>query len=397
MMRARLAALGSPVFRLFALGSAASLLGTWAQRVVLFWLAWEMTRSTVVLGVLALADLLPALLTSPLGGMLADRDDRVRMAVRVQVLSALPPLLLAVTSCLGMLDLTVVMAATLLGGICTGLDHPLRLTLISNLAPPEHVPSAVSINSMIFNLSRMIGPALGGLAIAGGAVTAVFAMNLVSFVFFALVLRRIKPPPRPESAGGDQAAVGWAGVWPLVPLFQRLALLYLVAVSLFLRPVYEMLPAFADRLAGGDSEAANAFALMSGAVGLGAFFGALSAPGMRSGRALIVSGLAGVVSIAAMVWIDSLWLTLLAIALSSWGILASSIATQILLHLGVPPEVRGRVLALYAMVLRGMPAAGALFAGWLATRIELTMVFVWFGLPVLAVTLWLALELRRRR
>lgn len=389
MTQPRIGALRSRGFRMFCAGNLGSLLGTWAQRVAVMWLAWDLTQSTVTLGLIAFLDLMPALLTSPLGGTVADREDRVQMAIRVQYLSTLPPLILALTAGTGWLTIETLLAVTVLGGLCNGIDHPLRLALVSNLVPPQNIPSAVSINSMIFNLSRMVGPALGGMVIAAGAPIWVFVVNLVSFIVFAMVLRQIRPEDHPPRAGGaalsgdGPRALPWSQVWRHLPHLQRLTLLYLMVICFFLRPVYEMLPAFAARIVAGDE--ALAFALMSSAVGLGAFFGAILAPGIRSARMVILLGLAGTLAISSLAWIHSLWLTLAALMLSSAAILAGSIATQILLQTGVNTAVRGKVLALYTMILRGLPAAGAFLAGILADRIELGMVFVWSSLPVLAI------------
>lgn len=391
MTHLSLAALNSRGFRLFCAGNLGSLLGTWAQRVAVMWLAWELTQSTVTLGLIAFLDLLPALLSSPLGGTLADRDDRVRMAVYVQYASVLPPLILALASVFGWLNIELLLVVTVMAGLLNGIDHPLRLALVSSLVPPERVPGAVSINSMIFNISRMAGPALGGLAIAAGATTAIFLGNLISFVAFALVLGMIRPDPAPETFDADGAlqrrSLPWSQVWRNVPRLQRLTLLYLMVLCLCLRPVYEMLPAFAARLIAGDTDAATSFALMSSSVGMGAFIGAIVAPELRSGRVIILLGLVGALAIAALAWIDTLWLTLVALSVSSGAILAGSIATQILVQTGVPAPVRGKVLALYAMILRAMPAIGAFLAGIAAVRIDLALVFVWSGLPVVAVAM----------
>lgn len=383
-----LAALRCANFRLYALGNVASLLGGWAQRVVVFWLVWRLTGSTAVLGVLAMCDLAPAILGSALGGGLMDRWNEQRLAIWLQWMSALPPLLLLMASLAGGPDLLLILAATALAALATGVDHPVRLSLIGRLVPPERLPSAVALNSMLFNLSRMIGPMLAGLAIAADLLVLVFALNAASFLVFGAMLTRLTCREREPATHGNAGEVrGWCSLLRVLPRQQGLALIQLAVLAFCLRPVLEMLPAFAQRLAGAGGSASDLFALATSCVGLGAICGAACAPALRSVRAIAGCGILASGAVVAFTWVAQPVLALVLIGIAAAALLAGSIATQISMQLAAPAAIRGRVLALYTMILRGAPAVGSLSVGVLAHPLGLGVTFAVLAVPAAAVSL----------
>lgn len=387
-------------FRYYIIGNIVSLLGTWAQRVALFWLAWDMTQSTAILGLLALFDLLPAVLISPLGGMLADRPDRLRMAIIVQYLSVTPPLLLTITHSFGVQDMSVIFAASLLTGIFNGLDDPLRLVLVSSQVPRDLIPKAVATNSITFNVSRMIGPVIGGWAIAADQIGIVFVFNALSYVFFAVILARIVPLP--DVGAGSGATLpgfgnGWHDVLRQMSPLLKLTLVFYGIVAFSLRPVFELLPAFAASLTATDSAAAGAFSLMSAAVGLGAVVGAVSTSFLHARMMIVWSGLVATAMTALLLLTHHFTVALIAVAFTSAMILINGVSTQIVLQTGVPERIRGKVMSVYAMTMRGMPALGSVLIGYLVTVLPDYVVALCLCLPVVAMAIQLRATIRNHR
>ncbi|MGI9419212.1 MAG: MFS transporter, partial [Geminicoccaceae bacterium] len=264
--------LGQPNYGVYVAGNSLSLIGSWMQRVAVGWLAWELSRSGTVLGLVAFADLAPTLMIGPFGGALADRFDRRRLLMIGQSINMMLSFVLAALTASGYMTVPLLVLIIGLNGAVIGINQPARLALISGLVPREHLPTAVAINSLVFNLARFIGPAIAGLVILRFGTAPVFLLNALSFTSFLLALSRLDLPSTDNrsAAGGSPPmlrAIGEGlryvqrhqGIGPL------LALNATMAVSA--RPYVELLPGFAgavfDRGAGG-------LAMLSSAVGVGA-------------------------------------------------------------------------------------------------------------------------------
>lgn len=381
------AALSQPSFLAYLGGHALSTVGTWAQRVVLYWIAWEATQSTAVLGLLAAADLLPAVFTAPIAGSLADRMDRRVLALRLQLLSVIPAILALLAVLFGAATVPVLFGLSLLTGILNGFDHPVRMVLVSGLVETPKLTSAVTLNSVVFNLGRMVGPALGGVAIANGQAGLVFLFNAVSYLAFAWVLSRVRGNAPATQANGTGTPLGWREVLPHLSMTHRVVLAYFAVIAVCIRPVFELLPAFADALAAGPAPAGELFAWMTSAQALGAALGGVAigtlAGHSRPVPAILASGLAIIASMALFLLSRSSLLALLCLTVVSGGIVANGIACQVLLQTEVIDSVRGKVMSVYTMMFRGLPALGALVMGLLAQAIPQTGPF-WAGVGLVA-------------
>ena len=186
------ATLRSPNYGSYVFGNGISLIGTWMQRIAVGWLAWELTGSPLWLGIIAFADLFPAVLIGPIGGAFADRRDRLRLVQVSQLLSCLQAAALFALSASGLIGIYWLVMLSLFLGIVTALNQPARLALIPHLVEPTHLNSAIGINSVILNLARFIGPGIAGFIIAAGHISWVFALNAISFAFFVVILLRLR-------------------------------------------------------------------------------------------------------------------------------------------------------------------------------------------------------------
>ncbi|NDV00498.1 MFS transporter [Pseudoroseicyclus tamaricis] len=389
---------------LYLAGNFASITGTWAQRVVVFWLAWELTESPSILGVLAALELLPSIVFAPLAGTWADRRPAARLARDVQAASMLPPLALLAVALMGEPGLPALVIVTLATGVLNGLDHPLRLLLVGRVAPKGQVSGAVAWNSAAFNVGRMIGPALGGWAISAGQPEWIFGYNALSYLGFVVVLTivgRHMAATEPGAASRGQAS--WRGLLRAFPRDVLLLFVLFAATAGLLRPIFELLPSFADSFSGGveagPASGAGAFSLLTTAQAAGALVGALAASVLfaRFGNRRVAIGMAFVAALSALAFVatPNLPLAVLAVAVMSGATLGNGIATQVDLQTTLDESVRGRALALYTMTFRGLPALGALLLGVLGEALSVHLAAAHSALVLLAV--WAVLTLRIRR
>src|SRR6266567_3648236 len=164
-------------YRVYVSGNSISLVGWWLQRVAVGWLAWTLTHSGTWLGLVSLADFLPVLFLSPFAGVLADRRDRVWIIRITQLAGCAQASLLAVLVATDLITIHLLFTLVLLLGIASAISQPSRLALIPALVDRASLPSALAINSVLFNLARFVGPAIAGILIAEVGIASAFAAN----------------------------------------------------------------------------------------------------------------------------------------------------------------------------------------------------------------------------
>jgi MFS family permease len=359
-------------FQLFFSGQIISLVGTWMQTVAQAWLIYRLTGSGALLGVLGFVGQFPIFLLSPLAGLAADRWPRQRVVIATQTASMVLAFLLAALTMTGHIRVwEIIVLATLLG-IVNAFDVPARQSFMIEMVGREDLINAIALNSSMFNLARVAGP-----AIAAGLVAVVgegwcFLLNGLSYlaVIAGLFLMRIQK----RIAVHDGAA-------PLEKLREGLrfarhtkpirALLVLVAIVSFMALPYTVLmPIFAVQILHGG---VNAYGWLMGAVGFGAMFGALALAmrhelrGLGKVVAYAATGLgASLVLFSASHWF---WVSFMILIVSGFTMMMQFTATNTLIQSMVPDQLRGRVMSLYSMMFLGMSPFGSLLAGALADHI----------------------------
>ncbi|KIN16767.1 MFS transporter [Vreelandella titanicae] len=405
------APLANARLRAYLAGNAASAVGTWAQRVVLLWLAWEMTQSSFMLGLMAMADLLPSMVVAPFAGTLVDRQDKIRLALWLQLLSIAPPCIMLIAIMAELVSPTMLLIVAGLTGILNGFDHPTRMVVVGSIVPKEDVPGAITINSMVFNLARMLGPAAAGMALTLEALWSVFLFNTISYLLFALILARLSQSENTNQRRGSEGLEGstegklshstWSAVIHALTGHHKLLLLFFALLALCYRPIFELLPAFAGQVVIGEAARAKAFSLMTSAQGLGAIGGGLMTSFLLTkGSPLSLAigfGLSAILACGLFLISHVLWAGLLTLACLSGAILANGVCTQVVLQTQVPESVRGKVLSLYTMIFRGLPAMGAMVAGLIAENTSNRVIFGLSSLPIVAMLLVLLVALNKDR
>jgi MFS family permease len=277
--------------------------------------------------------------------------------------------------------------------VINGIYHPVRLSIMPSLLPRSDLPNAIAINSVLFNFARFLGPAVAGVLIVTIGLVGAFAVNALSYLAFIASLLMIDfskiAPPRnnvSEKVGiirqmkdGLLYTVAHPAIGPM--------LLLMFVIALTLRPVVEMMPAFAADVFQGK---ADVLAMLTSSVGIGAMIAGLTMAGRASDRLVVVilvaaAGMA--VSVVLFVLSPYLPLALVFAACAGAAMIASGISMQILMQMSVTDDMRGRVLGLYSIIFFGGPAAGALIMGTLAELMGLRLPFFAGAALVLLATL----------
>lgn len=364
-------------FRLFWIGQWISVTGTWMQTMALSWLVYRLTSSPLALGALVAVRFGPALVGSPLAGVLADRVPRRRLVLATQTASLVQATLLALVTLSGAVRVWELLVLAFVQGVIDTLDMPARQTLQVDLVGVADLQSAVSLNSSAFNVGRMVGPALAGVLVASYGEGWCFALNAVSYLAVLVALMLVRPAPgevAPRRSLITELMEGVRYAWnePCV----RLILLGIAVTAAVGLSYTTLLPVLARDILGAG---ARGYGLLLAGAGLGAVAGALLAAARQKlpalvfarvgqyalGLGLIALGLTRVLAVAA-VWMVLLGLSV-AVQLST---------TNGFLQTTAPPRLRGRVVALYTWLFTGFAPLGALPVGYLAER---------FGAPLTAV------------
>jgi predicted MFS family arabinose efflux permease len=354
--------------RIFFGGSLTAWTGLWMHRISVGWLAWDMTNSTLWVGLVAFSDLAPAALVSPFAGAVADRVDRVRLTTIAQAAIALEAATVATLVATGLMRVELLILLELCSGTAASFLQPARQTLISGIVPKADLPAAVACNSLVFNIARFIGPALAGPVIAGFGVAPAVACNAVAYscALASMAFLRVDPAHRRgHSATGSLMndvveGLRYVGRHPgLGPL-----LAYGAALGVLLRCVQELLPPFVER---NFARGVDSLAVLTACFGVGALAAGLwlSARGRLQGaaRIAVLSGLAQAVAIAGFVGTGWFGFGMACAACIGASTSLHGIATQQLAQSAARPEMRGRVLALWGLITRACPALGALTLG----------------------------------
>jgi MFS family permease len=362
--RLTFAALSVPNYRRYYFGQAVSLCGTWMQMTAQSWLVLTLTHSSTALGVVIALQTLPVLLLAPYGGVIADRVDKRRLMVALQSMMGVLALVLGLLTITDVVQLWMVYVLAFLLGLNNTFENPARQAFVLEMVGPEHLRNAVSLNSVLVNAARAVGPAVAGLIIAVGGTGICFLLNAASFVavVFSLVtldVSRLQTTP-PTARAKRQVREGLAYVARTPDLGGPLLMMALVGCFAYEFSV--VLPVVASDTFHGDSAA---YGFMTGSMGVGAVVGGLyvAARGRTGLRPLTSAVLAFGLLIAVAAAAPTLWLEVVALAFvgaASVSFLSKGNST---LQLAAEPGMRGRVMALWAVAFLGSTPIGGPIAG----------------------------------
>jgi MFS family permease len=377
-------------FRLLWFGAFTSTTGTWMQTVAQGWLVWKLTGSAFLLGVDGFLATGPMLLFSLFGGVIADRVDRRKIMIYSQYLQMSFAFILAALVWSGNIEVWHIFVLSFLTGSAQSFSGPAYISLLPLLVKREDLPNAVAMNSMQFNLARVIGPALAGITIAAWGFEACFLINGVSFfaVIIALLLIRSSQATTTEGRRGmiEEMRDGFRFVAQRRTL---LVLTFLAFAGTFLgMPLVTFMPVVADRI---FDLGVNGYASLVTTYGFGSVVGALvvaaTAHAARKGRIALKLQLAFAVLLMAFAYSRSLALSLVIAFFSGMCIVGVIALYSSLVQLTTTDAMRGRVMSIFMLAFRGGMPLGNLAAGFISHRWSITVALAVNGAILAAVAL----------
>jgi MFS family permease len=354
-------------FRLFLFGHLVSSTGTWMQQVGQDWLVLRLTDAALPLGITLALQFAPMLAFGAWAGLVADRADKRRLLLATQTAMAVLALILGVLTATGAVRLWMVYALALLLGVATAFDMPARQAFVSEMVGPDRVANAVGLNSASFNTARVLGPAVAGGLIAVVGIAPAFFVNAVSYLAMIGGLLAMDPDRLYRRAaverGRGQIRAGIRYVWADPVLRSTIVLVAVVGtLGLNYRVALPLLARFA--FAGGP----GAYGALAAVMAAGSVVGALTvARRGRPTRALLVGSVAafGLLSFAAAlapsIVVEAVFL--FPIGAASLAFVATANST---VQLASSPQMRGRVMSLFGLVLLGSGPPSGLLSGWMA-------------------------------
>ncbi len=384
-------------YRLLWTGACTSSIGTWMQKVAQSWLVFGMSKSAFLLGMDAFLGDIPILLFSLIGGVVADRMDRRRLLILSQIIQLTCAFLLAFLYAIGVVRIWHILSLSFVCGTAQAFGGPAYQALVPSLVEPEDLPNAIALQSIQFNMARVIGPALGGIAFTYLGYAWCFSLNGISFiaVIISLVLLRIKFIP--QNSGVSVLTSMKQGFGFIRNQGAMVALIVLAFCMTMLGiPLLTFLPVFAKDVLHGN---AFTFTMMLSVSGGGAVTGALIVASLgnigNKGRvALMMLTCLGVL-IAGFALSKSIVLSCILLFLAGVALIAVFAMIQSLVQLITGNEMRGRVMSVYNVAFRGGMPIGSLLTGWLVPQFTAPVVLAVNGMLLFLLGLYFLLIQRR--
>ncbi len=386
-------------FRILWLGAFTSTVGTWMQKVAQSWLVLTLTGSAFYLGLDAFLAELPILLFTLIGGVIADRHDRRYVLIGSQCVQMASALMLASLVYWDVIQVWHVFLLSFLSGCGQAFGGPAYQSLMPSLVTKQHLPNAIALNSIQFNLARVIGPLLAGLTLAAWGSAVCFGLNGLSFLVVIIALLSLRLVHIESSSGTriiDELRGGLSYVRSQAPL--RSLILLAFATTLLGLPLLTFLPVFVQNV---FQEDVGLYSTMMAFSGSGAVVGALVIAWLgrfrHMGRMLlIVQACLGllVVGFAAS---RSLWLSYALLSLAGAALIMVFALVTSLVQLTAPNELRGRVMSIFMMAFRGGMPVGSLVGGYAASLVTAPVILGVNGLLLTSVAGYFLLRSRAVR
>ena len=372
-------------YRLFFFGQLVSIAGTWMQTVAQSFVVLDLTHSGTQLGLTTAARFLPMFVFGPLGGVFADRMDRRRVLYVTQALSGLLAGVFAVTVGTHSIRLWIVYLLALALGFVNVFDNPARQSFISEMVSTGDLPNAVTLNSVAANMARVFGAALGGVIAAAIGLALCFTFNALSFgaVLVSLAAMRSSElfPAGRVSRQKKQVRQGLRYVRNTPELL--IPLLMIAVVGTLAWEFQVSLPLMASEVFHGG---AGSYGVMASVMGGGAVVGGLisAARARPRARVLCLAAIGWGIAILAAAVAPSFALELAALVFVGYGSITFNSLAKTTLQLAAKPEMRGRVMALWALAWMGSTPIGGPIVGWTGQAIGARWALVIGGLAALA-------------
>lgn len=367
-------------YRIFFAGQFISLTGTWIRWVAIGWLAYSLSESPFLVGVVSFALFAPIFFISPIGGAIADRMSRRHVFATTQALTMVQTGLLAVMTLTDTITMPWLIGLSLFGGIVTAIEVPARQAFTIDMVGREDLREAIALNATMFNIARTLGPALGGVVVAFLGEGWCFALTTVTYgavITSLLVMNIERPPPRKYTNPWDDLKQGFSYVARHAEI--RAAILLSTATAFFGMAYIYILPAHTEEVLHLGSEA---FGYTMAGFGAGAAVGAITSSRISERWMRIVPTLSTAGLGVGMILFANATTLFLAVALAiptGFAYLMLACTNQGQIQLLTEDAMRGRVMAFYAMGALGGQPLGALLLGYLADHYGVPNAYMFGG------------------
>jgi len=357
-----------PNYRLYFAGQSVSMIGTWMQMTAQSWLVLTLTHSSTALGVTVALQAVPVLLLAPYGGVIADRVDKRRLMVALQIVMGLQALVLGLLVISGAARYWEICLLAVVLGLNNAFENSARQAFIREMVGRDELRNAVTLNSVMANAARAVGPAVGGILIAFAGIGICFLLNAASFaaVVTSLLIMdtsALRPsPPSGRARGQLREGLRYAARTPTIAI----PLLMMGLVGLFAYEFSVSLPVLAERSFHGGAET---YGFMTAAMGIGAVVGGLftAARGRTGLRPMIIASLGFGAAIGVCAFAPFLGLAYVALLFTGWASVSFIATGNSTIQLSSEPSMRGRVLALWQVAFQGTTPVGGPLIGWIIT------------------------------
>jgi MFS family permease len=360
-------------YRLFFSGQSISLIGTWMQRIAMPWLVYHMTGSALLLGIVSFAGQIPTFLLAPVAGVLTDRWSRYRVLLITQIISMIQAFILAWLCLAGMIQIWHIVVLSIVLGCVNAFDVPSRQSFVVDMVgKKEDLGNAIALNSLMFNMARLIGPSAAGIMLASTSEGICFLLNAFSYIFVIISLYMmkldIKYTRKKESEILKELKEGWSYTFGFSPIKQLILLLGTVSLSGMSYSV--LMPVFAKEVLHGGS---NTYGFLMGAAGFGALMGALYLASRKTvlklGRIVPASAILFGTGLMALSFSRLFAISLILMVFVGMGLMLQTASSNTILQTITDDDKRGRVMSFYTMAVMGTAPFGSLFAGGFANII----------------------------
>jgi MFS family permease len=356
-------------YRALWLGQVTSFIGTQMRFVAVPWQVFQLTHSTAMVGLIGLVELVPLVVFSMLGGAIADRADRKRLVVRLQASMMVTAVAFAGLSLDDEPPVAAILVLTAVASALSAMERPARTAMIPDLVGMDNLPAAMAVRQLAFQVTSIIGPALGGVLIAALDITWVYAIDALTFVAALTALRWV--PSLPQKQQEDHS--NWSAIREGLTFARRTPVLLSIFVIDLVAMIFGMpravFPALAEEVFGMGAGGAG---LLYAAPSVGAFIGVLFTGWVprvkRQGVAVLISvAIWGTAITLAGLSLVSLLLTVFFLAVAGAADVVSAVFRSTMLQEATPPTLRGRINAVNLLVVTGGPRLGDVEAGAVAS------------------------------
>jgi len=357
-------------YRLFFTGQSISLIGTWIQIIAASWLIYRLTNSAFLLGLLTFAGQLPTLLFTPFAGVMVDRWDRYKLIKTTQILFAFQSLIFGVLVLTEIIQIWHIIILNIFGGFVMAFDSPVRQSFVVDIVEDKKdIGNAVALNSMLFNMARMVGPAIAGILVAMIGEGWCFIINTITFlgIIVNLHLMDIKKTILKKSNNHvlTDLKEGFLYTYNFLPI--RYILIILAFVSIVGMSMNVLMPIYTKDILLGDSKVLG---FLMSSLGIGSLVGGVKLATKDSPKGLeknifwatIIFGL----SLIILPIFHNFLYAMLIMLFIGFGMISQIISSNTMIQSLVDDDKRGRVMGIYSMSFMGTAPIGSLFAGTLS-------------------------------